>query len=58
MHLYHERPYVDREKWRRNRELRRRIRREGVTRAPRGLAELRPDPMLRIDPAPHPLETR
>lgn len=40
LHLHHERPYVDREKWRRNRELRERIRREGVTRARRGLAEL------------------
>lgn len=56
LHLHHERPYVDPEKWRHNRELRRRIRREGVTRAPRGLAELRPDPMLRIEP--HPQETR
>jgi glycosyltransferase involved in cell wall biosynthesis len=58
LHLHHERPYADPEKWRRNRELRRRIRREGITRAPRGLAELRPDPMLRIEPAPHPQETR
>jgi glycosyltransferase involved in cell wall biosynthesis len=49
LHLHHERPYVDREKWRRNREHRRRIRREGVTRAARGLAELGPDPTLRID---------
>jgi glycosyltransferase involved in cell wall biosynthesis len=40
LHLHHERPYVDREKWRRNREFRRRIRREGIVRAPRGLAEL------------------
>jgi len=43
LHLHHERPYVDREKWRRNRELRRRIRQGGVTRARRGLAELRAD---------------
>ena len=48
LHLHHERPYVDREKWRRNREARERIRREGVTRAARGLAELAPDPALRI----------
>ncbi|HEU0052726.1 MAG TPA: hypothetical protein VFQ39_06100, partial [Longimicrobium sp.] len=40
LHLHHERPYVDREKWRRNRELRETIRREGATRARRGLAEL------------------
>lgn len=56
LHLHHERPYVDRDKWRRNREARRRIRREGVTRAPVGLAELAPDPTLRIEPTPH--ETR
>ena len=58
LHLHHERPYVDPEKWRRNRELRRRIRREGITRAARGLAELVPDPMLRIERATHSLETR
>ncbi|HYH83113.1 MAG TPA: glycosyltransferase family 2 protein [Longimicrobium sp.] len=58
LHLHHERPYADPEKWRMNRELRRRIRREGITRAPRGLAELQPDPTLRIDPAPLPQETR
>ncbi len=57
LHLHHERPYVDPEKWRMNRELRRRIRQGGVTRAPMGLAELRPDPALRIDPAPLPQET-
>jgi glycosyltransferase involved in cell wall biosynthesis len=39
LHLHHERPYVDREKWRRNYEIRDRIRRERETRAPRGLAE-------------------
>jgi len=40
LHLHHERPYVDPEKVRRNRELRERIRAEGRTRAARGLAEL------------------
>jgi glycosyltransferase involved in cell wall biosynthesis len=40
LHLHHERPYVDPEKVRRNRELRARIRAEGRTRAARGLAEL------------------
>ena len=40
LHLHHERPYVDPEKVRRNRELRARIRAEGWTRARRGLAEL------------------
>jgi glycosyltransferase involved in cell wall biosynthesis len=40
LHLHHERPYVDRARWQANRELRARIRREGWTRARRGLAEL------------------
>jgi glycosyltransferase involved in cell wall biosynthesis len=40
VHLHHERPYVDHERWRRNRELRARIRREGTVRALLGLAEL------------------
>ena len=40
LHLWHERPYVDREKWERNRAVRRQIRSEGWTRAKRGLAEL------------------
>jgi glycosyltransferase involved in cell wall biosynthesis len=42
LHLHHERPYVDREKLRRNRAIRDRIRRGGETRAPRGLAETPP----------------
>jgi glycosyltransferase involved in cell wall biosynthesis len=49
LHLHHERPYVDRDKWRRNREFRARIRSEGIVRAPMGIAELQPDPSLRID---------
>lgn len=44
LHLHHERPYVDPEKVRRNRELRARIRAEGRTRAARGLAELAAQP--------------
>jgi glycosyltransferase involved in cell wall biosynthesis len=43
VHLHHERPYVDHERWRRNRELRARIRRDGTTRAVLGLAELDAD---------------
>lgn len=43
LHLWHERPYADAEKWRRNREARREIRRRGLTRALRGLAELQAD---------------
>ncbi len=49
LHLHHERPYVDPEKVRRNREFRARIRREGIVRAPRGIAEMEPDPALRVD---------
>ena len=48
LHLHHERPYVDREKWRRNREFRARIRREGIIRAPLGIAELGEDASLRV----------
>lgn len=40
LHLHHERPYADPEKVRRNRALRARIRREGIARAVRGIAEL------------------
>ena len=40
VHLHHERPYVDAARWRRNRELRARIRRDGTTRAAEGIAEL------------------
>lgn len=49
LHLHHERPYVDREKWRRNREFRARIRRDGIVRAPQGIAELQADETLRIE---------
>jgi glycosyltransferase involved in cell wall biosynthesis len=49
LHLHHERPYVDPEKVRRNREFRARIRREGIVRAPRGIAEMEPDPALWVD---------
>ena len=43
IHLHHARPYLDPEKVRRNREHRARIRRAGITRAARGLAELASD---------------
>lgn len=49
LHLHHERPYVDPEKLRRNRAFRARIRGEGIVRALQGIAELPPDPTLRID---------
>jgi glycosyltransferase involved in cell wall biosynthesis len=40
LHLYHERPYVDPLAWKRNHEIRKRIRRNGETRAVNGIAEL------------------
>lgn len=40
LHLWHERPYADPAEWQRNRERRARIRREGITRAERGIAEV------------------
>lgn len=50
MHLHHDRPYKDPQVVRRNREILETIRRTGQTRALAGLAELRPDPSLRITP--------
>jgi glycosyltransferase involved in cell wall biosynthesis len=56
VHLDHPRPYVDPERWRRNHEIRARIRRDGITRSRAGIAELSPDerPVVRraLDPAP------
>ncbi|HEV3049165.1 MAG TPA: glycosyltransferase family 2 protein [Longimicrobium sp.] len=49
LHLHHERPYVDPQKVKRNREFRARIRRDRIVRAPMGIAELQPDPTLRVD---------
>ena len=51
MHLHHERPYKKPEVMRRNREILESIRRNGETRARRGIAELEPDPSLRITSA-------
>lgn len=48
LHLHHDRPYRDPEVVRRNREILDEIRRTGQTRAREGLAELRPDPSLRV----------
>lgn len=48
LHLHHDRPYRSAEGLRRNRELLHRIRRERLTRARLGLAELGPDPTLRV----------
>jgi glycosyltransferase involved in cell wall biosynthesis len=48
MHLHHQRPYKDAEGMRRNLEILHSIRRTRQTRALRGIAELEPDPSLRI----------
>lgn len=48
VHLHHERPYRTAETLERNREVLRRIRREREVRARQGIAELAPDPSLRI----------
>ncbi|HEU0012966.1 MAG TPA: glycosyltransferase [Longimicrobium sp.] len=58
LHLHHERPYQDPEGMRRNRETLARIRSTGETRARRGLAELEPDPTLRVTRASSVRETR
>lgn len=52
LHLHHDRPYRSAEGMGRNRELLHRIRREKLIRARRGLAELGPDPTLRVT-GPH-----
>jgi hypothetical protein len=46
VHLDHGRPYADPEGMRKNREIRRRIRREGETRARVGIREMAEDPEL------------
>ena len=48
MHLHHDRPYRTPETMERNREVLRRIRDRKEVRARRGIAELRPDPTLRV----------
>ncbi|HSU15897.1 glycosyltransferase [Longimicrobium sp.] len=52
LHLHHERPYRDPQMLRRNRELLARLRAGGEHRARRGLAELAPDPTLRLNGEP------
>jgi glycosyltransferase involved in cell wall biosynthesis len=56
IHLHHERPYRTPEGMRRNREILDAIRRGGETRARLGLAELQPDPSLRVRGEPLPQE--
>lgn len=46
LHLHHERPYADPLKWKRNHEIRDRIRQNHETRARQGIAELARDPTL------------
>ena len=48
LHLYHDRPYNDPQGWKRNHEIRDRIRRNRETRASQGIAELADDPSLRV----------
>ena len=48
LHLYHERPYADPLRWKRNHEIRHRIRRNHETRAVHGIAELPVDDSLLI----------
>jgi glycosyltransferase involved in cell wall biosynthesis len=49
MHLYHDRPYRSAEVRRRNREIMAAIRARKLTRAQQGIAELAPDPTLRLN---------
>ena len=49
MHLHHDRPYRDAAVVKQNREIMSRIRKNREIRARRGLAELEPDPTLRIE---------
>lgn len=48
LHLYHERPYVDRAKWKHNHEIRKRIRRDHEIRAHTGITELGADESVLI----------
>src|SRR5215218_9517862 len=49
LHLHHERPYKDPDVLRKNRARLAELKRGGETRARRGLAELAPDPTLRLN---------
>lgn len=51
LHLHHDRPYKDPEVVQRNREILQRVQRSGEFRARRGIAELGPDPTLRVSAA-------
>lgn len=52
MHLHHERPYKKDDVRKRNREIMTDIRKKGLTRAQQGIAELAPDPSVRINGRP------
>lgn len=58
LHLYHERPYVDPQKWKRNHEIRKRIRRDKEIRAHNGIAELGTDQSVFIRRPGQLLDTR
>ena len=58
LHLYHERPYVDPQKWKRNHEIRKRIRRDKEIRAHNGIAELGTDESVLIRRPGQLLDTR
>ena len=58
LHLHHERPYVDIDRWKLNSEIRRRIRRNGETRAVNGIAELPVDDTVLIRRAGEPSRAR
>ena len=58
VHLHHDRPYRRPETVRRNREILAAIRRDRAVRARDGIAELAPDPALRIRREPLVQETR
>jgi glycosyltransferase involved in cell wall biosynthesis len=59
LHLHHDRPYVDAGRWKRNHEIRKRIRANGETRARQGIAELPQDDSVMIRRAgEEPVETR
>jgi glycosyltransferase involved in cell wall biosynthesis len=52
LHLHHDRPYRDPEGVRRNEAIIAGLKRSGAFRAEQGIAELEPDPTLRIDGGP------
>jgi hypothetical protein len=58
LHLYHERPYANARGWKLNFEIRKRIRKNGETRAVNGIAELPNDASVIIRRPGEPLTPR